>query len=73
LLGKLVAIVGYVDMDRLALYGHSMGAFVATGMLAAGVPHELRLYPGADHSALNQDQTVLARVRAWFMSGREGK
>lgn len=32
---ELLRGLGYVDMDRLALHGHSMGAFVTAGVLAA--------------------------------------
>lgn len=32
----------------------------------AGVPHELHVYPGADHDDVSRDAVVLGRVRAWY-------
>lgn len=34
-LAELLRGLGYVDMSRIAAHGHSMGAFVTTGLLAA--------------------------------------
>lgn len=126
---ELLRSLGYVDLNRLAAHGHSMGAFVTAGLLAAhpdlfraashtaggarpdssagpaptesqvstirapyqlhhgdndmvvalssdqrlasvllgrGVPHELHVYPGADHDDVSQSAAVLDRVRAWY-------
>jgi len=35
---------------------------------ANAVPHELQVYPGAAHNDVAQSQTVLARVRSWYMT-----
>ena len=44
---ELLRGLGYVDMNRLALHGHSMGAFVTTGVLAAHPD----LFRAASHTA----------------------
>jgi dienelactone hydrolase len=31
-----------------------------------GVPHELHVYPGADHDDVPRDAVVLGRIRAWY-------
>ncbi|HKW46571.1 MAG TPA: dienelactone hydrolase family protein [Gemmatimonadaceae bacterium] len=126
LLGRL----GYVDMSRVALHGHSMGAYVNTALAGAypsgfrvasqtgggvrpdfivagpapsptqavgiripfqmhhgeldttvplsydqrfdslltatGVEHQLYTYPGEDHLQVRTDQTMFARVHAWY-------
>jgi predicted esterase len=35
---------------------------------SAGVTHELRVYPGAEHNDVANNPTVLAAVRAWYTS-----
>ena len=35
---------------------------------SAAVPHELFVYPGASHDDVAQSQTVLARVRSWYVA-----
>ena len=44
---ELLRGLGYVDMQRLALHGHSMGAFVTAGVLAA----HSDLFRAASHTA----------------------
>jgi dienelactone hydrolase len=127
---ELLRRLGYVDMSRVAVHGHSMGAYVdaalvseysndfrvasSTGggvrpdfvvagpapsprqvrgvrtpyqmhhgdkdtvvplsydqrfdslLTALGVPHELDVYPGADHLAVRLSPSVLDRVHAWY-------
>jgi dienelactone hydrolase len=43
----VLARLGYVDIQRVAAHGHSMGAFVTTAFVAA-YPHEIRV---ASHTA----------------------
>jgi len=33
-----------------------------------GVPHDLRVYPGAEHNDVSNNPTVLAAIRAWYGS-----
>ena len=127
---ELLRRLGYVDMARVAVHGHSMGAYVdaalvseypddfraasSTGggvrpdfissgpapsprqvrgvrtpyqmhhgdadtvvplsydqrfdalLAALGVPHELDVYPGADHLAVRLSPVMLDRVHAWY-------
>jgi dienelactone hydrolase len=44
---ELLRSLGYVDMNRIALHGHSMGAFVTAGVLAAHPD----LFRAASHTA----------------------
>lgn len=41
---------------------------LASILLAQGVPHELHIYPGADHGDVGLSSTMLDRVRAWYAS-----
>ena len=127
---ELLRRLGYVDMSRIAVHGHSMGAYVdavlvsayptdfraasSTGggvrpdfiiagpapsprqvrgvrtpyqlhhgdadrvvplsydqrfdslLTAIGAPHELNVYPGADHLAVGRSPLMLERVYAWY-------
>jgi dipeptidyl aminopeptidase/acylaminoacyl peptidase len=34
---------------------------------STGVAHELHEYPGAEHNAVSNNATVLARIRSWYL------
>ena len=41
---------------------------LASILLAQGVPHELHVYPGADHNDVGFSAVMFDRVRAWYSS-----